>query len=102
MGIMFLIVLGSSIRLKILVELLRWVNRFWKWRVRCVGMKDLRVSCVSLMKEEMDVLRFEQVMIWVRFSVLILHDGHRSFVWRVGNFWFKYCFVGRVLVIILR
>ena len=35
---------GSSIRLKILVGLLRWVNRFWKWRVRCVGMKDLRVS----------------------------------------------------------
>jgi hypothetical protein len=33
-----------------------------------------------LTKEEMDVLRFGQVMMWVRFSVVILHDGHRSFV----------------------
>jgi hypothetical protein len=80
MGIMFLMVLGSSIRLKILVGLLRWMNKFWNWRVRCVGMEDLRISCVSLTKEEMDVLRFEQVMMWVRFSVVVLHDGHRSFV----------------------
>lgn len=77
---MFLMVLGSSIRLKMLVGLLRWVNKFWYWRVRCVGMEDLRISCVSLTKEEMDVLRFEQVMMWVRFSVVVLHDGHRSFV----------------------
>ena len=80
MVIMFLMVFGSSIRLNILVGLLRYVKRFWNWSLRWEGIMELRVFWVSCIKEEAGVVRLGQVIMCVRFSVEILHDGQRSFV----------------------
>ena len=41
---------------------------------------ELSVFWVFWIKDDIDVIRFGQVIICVRFFVEILHDGQRSFV----------------------
>jgi hypothetical protein len=96
----FLIMVWSRANLNMLFGLLKklvaLVGSRYLGRLSLISCKDCWVNRV------IDEMCFGQLRIWFRVSVVFLHDGHLSLVYKEGYLWLRYCLVGSELVKIFR